>query len=152
WEYGSGDPESTDAAFTVSAVVSRGWPNRTGSAGTERRRKDWGWDLRAAGPAAFAAGALGRRRDMASATGGPFMTHDFSPLTGSGHWLGWLGDDPAQVVRGEIEGILRRQVPTAQLEWVHLLAEPYYLTGGRKLPDEPGQMVVTRAALAVPFE
>src|SRR5262245_55810574 len=88
---------------------------------------------------------------MASATWSLFMADDFSPLTGSGHWLGWLGDDPAQAVRGEIEGILRRQVPTARLEWAHLLAEPYYLTGGRKLPDDPGQMVVTRAALAVPF-
>jgi hypothetical protein len=80
------------------------------------------------------------------------MIDDFAPLTTSKHWLGWLGDDPAQAVRGEIEGILRQQVPTAQLEWVRLLAEPYYLTGGRKVPDDPGKIIVTRAALAVPFE
>jgi hypothetical protein len=55
-------------------------------------------------------------------------------------------------VRDEIEGILREQVATAELEWVRLLAKPHYLTGGRKLPDEPDQIIVTRAALAVPFE
>jgi hypothetical protein len=54
WEYGSMDPESMDAAFLVSVVVSGGWPNRTGSGGTKRRRKYWRWYLRTAVPAAFA--------------------------------------------------------------------------------------------------
>jgi hypothetical protein len=80
------------------------------------------------------------------------MTDDFSPLNPSEHWLGWLGDDPACAVRSEIEGILRQQVPTAHLEWVRLVDKPYYLTGGRKLPDDPGKLILTRAALAVPFE
>jgi hypothetical protein len=80
------------------------------------------------------------------------MSDDFQPLTASDHWLGWLGDDPAKAVRGEIEGILQQQVPTATLEWVRLVDKPYFLTGGRKLPDDPGKMIVTRAALAIAFE
>jgi hypothetical protein len=77
---------------------------------------------------------------------------DFSPLTDSNHWLGWLGDDPAGVIRTKLEGILRQQVATAHLEWVRLLAKPHYLTGGRKIPDDPNKILVTRAALAAPFE
>jgi hypothetical protein len=81
-----------------------------------------------------------------------FMMDDFSPLSTSDHWLGWLGDDPGQAVRSQIEGILRQQVPTARLDWVRRLETPYYLTGARKLPDDPGNVIVTRAGLAVPFE
>jgi hypothetical protein len=80
------------------------------------------------------------------------MTDDVTPLTACDHWLGWLGDDPAQAVRNEIEEVLRKQVPTARLEWLRLLDRPYFLTGGRKLPDDPGKLIVTRAALAVSFE
>src|SRR3954467_1270725 len=80
------------------------------------------------------------------------MTDDFTPLTTPNHWLGWLGDDPAAAVRGEIEGVLRDQVPTAKLEWVRLVAAPHFRTGGRKLPDDPTKIVVMRAALAAPFE
>jgi hypothetical protein len=79
-------------------------------------------------------------------------TDDFTPLTSSGHWLGWLGDDPARAVREEIEAVLRQQVPTAQLSWVRLVDKPYYLTGGRKQPHHPTKVILTRAALAVPFE
>lgn len=53
WEYGTGDPESEDAALLVSVAVSGGWPNSTGTGGTERRRKYWRWYLRRAVPAAF---------------------------------------------------------------------------------------------------
>jgi hypothetical protein len=80
------------------------------------------------------------------------MTDDFTPLTSPDHWLDWLGDDPARAVRDEIEGILRGQSPTATLEWVHLVGTPYFLTGGRKMPDAPTKLIVTRAALAAPFE
>jgi hypothetical protein len=80
------------------------------------------------------------------------MTDDFTPLTGSNHWLGWLGDDPAAAVRDEIESILRKQVATSTVEWIRLVGEPYFLTGGRKIPEEPSKMIVTRAALAVAFE
>jgi hypothetical protein len=80
------------------------------------------------------------------------MTDDLTPLDGSKHWLGWLGEDPAKAVRAEIERILRQQVPTARLRWLRLLADPSYLTGGRKAADNPNHMIVTRAALAIPFE
>jgi hypothetical protein len=79
------------------------------------------------------------------------MTDDFTPLTEPDHYLGWLGDDPAAAVREQMESILRKQVPTATLDWVRLVGEPEFLTGGRKLPDDPSKLIITRAALAVPF-
>lgn len=54
-------------------------------------------------------------------------------------------------MRSEIESILRQQVPTAKLEWIHLLGEPEFLTGGRKVHGEPNKLLLTRAALAVAF-
>lgn len=80
------------------------------------------------------------------------MTDDFTPLTQSDHWLDWLGDDPEQAVRGEIESALRQQVPTAALDWVRLVGSPQFLTGGRKRRDAPNMILATRAALAVQFE
>jgi hypothetical protein len=80
------------------------------------------------------------------------MTDNLTPLTAGDHWLGWLGDDPGQAVRQEIARILREQVPTAELEWLRLVDKPYFLTGGRQLPEVPGKIIVTRAALAVSFE
>jgi hypothetical protein len=80
------------------------------------------------------------------------MTDDFTPLTEPDHWLGWLGEDPASAVRDGIKKMLREQVPSAALEWVRLTGPPEFLTGGRKDPDDQGKLIVTRAALAVPFE
>lgn len=80
------------------------------------------------------------------------MTDDFTPLTGANHWLGWLGDDPAQAVREQIEGMLRQQVATAKVEWIRLLGKPYFLTGGRKASEDSSQIIVTRAALALAFD
>ena len=77
---------------------------------------------------------------------------DFTHLTSPDHWLGWLGDDPAQMVRDAIERGLQKQVPTARLEWVHLIGDAKFLTGGKKIPDEPTKMIATRAGLAVEFE
>ena len=80
------------------------------------------------------------------------MTDDLTPLTSADHWLGWLGDDPGLAVRDEIEGALRHQVPTATLDWLRLHGKPYFLTGIRKLQDDPETAITTRAALAVAFE
>ncbi|MCU0492188.1 MAG: hypothetical protein MUD01_11400 [Chloroflexaceae bacterium] len=79
------------------------------------------------------------------------MSDDLTPLTESKHWLGWLGDDPTQALREEIEHMLQRQVPTARLEWLRLTGEPAFLTGGRRRPDDETKIIVIRAALAVPF-
>ena len=79
------------------------------------------------------------------------MTDDFSPLTQANHYLEWLGPDPAQAVRHEIESMLQKQVPTAVLEWLRLEGHPEFLTGGREQPGDPAKIILTRAALAVAF-
>ncbi|WP_234343690.1 hypothetical protein [Streptomyces sp. NRRL F-5123] len=76
---------------------------------------------------------------------------DFAKLTGTDHWLGWLGDDPAGAVRGGILDCLLPQVPTAVLEWVKILDEPRFLTFARRRPDDEESIVVTRAGLTVSF-
>lgn len=78
---------------------------------------------------------------------------DFSALTGSGHWLGWLGDEPGQVVRDSIELTLAQQVKGAEIEWLKFVGEPELLTGSQPpLPDEPDRSQVVRTGLAVQFE
>ncbi|MFD7259155.1 hypothetical protein [Streptomyces sp. NPDC059874] len=81
---------------------------------------------------------------------GPPPTDDFAKLTESKHWLDWLGD-PAAAVRDSIAGCLSEQVPGAVLEWLKILDEPRYLTGGRVRPDHQDQMIITRAGLALSF-
>ncbi|MET8298464.1 hypothetical protein ABZW02_31125 [Streptomyces sp. NPDC005180] len=76
---------------------------------------------------------------------------DFSKLTDSGHWLGWLAEQPAVAVRASIEEILNTQVAGANLEWIKILDEPRYLTGGRPDPGDPDQLIVTRAGIALSF-
>lgn len=76
------------------------------------------------------------------------MTDDYTALTSRDHWLGWLDDEPGPAVRGEIEGILRQQVPSAQLDWLRLVGDPDFLTGERKSPVDPNQIIVSRAAPA----
>ncbi len=77
---------------------------------------------------------------------------DFTALTTRDHWLGWLGDDPSQAVRREIEGLLRAQTPSARLDWLRLAPEPDFLTGGRRSKEAPDKIIVTRAGLATSFE
>ncbi|MFJ9774439.1 hypothetical protein ACIRVF_24920 [Kitasatospora sp. NPDC101157] len=76
---------------------------------------------------------------------------DFTELTGSGHWLGWLAEEPAVAVRDSISGILREQVPDAVLEWLKITDSPRYLTAGRPRQGDPSHLLVTRAGLAVAF-
>lgn len=76
---------------------------------------------------------------------------DVTRLTGGGHWLGWLGDDPAGAVRDSVAGMLTDQVPGSTVPWMKITDEPRYLTGGRPMPEDPDRVVVTRAALAAPF-
>ncbi|MFI9202762.1 hypothetical protein [Streptomyces sp. NPDC053048] len=76
---------------------------------------------------------------------------DFTKLTDSNHWLDWLGEQPAVAVRDSIAGILNEQVPGAYLEWIKILDDPRYLTGGRPRPDDASHMFVTRAGTALPF-
>ncbi|GAA4204077.1 hypothetical protein [Actinocatenispora rupis] len=76
---------------------------------------------------------------------------DFTALTDGGHWLDWLGDDPAAALRQSVAEILDEQVPGAAVRWMRITEEPRYLTAGRRRPEDPDRIVVTRAALAAPF-
>ncbi|MFJ9608563.1 hypothetical protein ACIRS1_19720 [Kitasatospora sp. NPDC101176] len=75
---------------------------------------------------------------------------DFSRLTDSDHWLEWLGD-PAAAVRGSIVDCLTSQAPGAVVEWVKIIDDPRYLTGGPRSPERDDLMIVRRAGLAVSF-
>lgn len=76
---------------------------------------------------------------------------DFARLTEPDHWLGRLGERPADAVRDSIAEILDEQVPGAVLEWIKVADAPRYLTGGRPRPGDEHHMIVTRAAIALPF-
>jgi hypothetical protein len=76
---------------------------------------------------------------------------DFTRLSSPDHWLGWLPGEPAMAVRQAIADALTGQVPGSVVPWVKVIDEPVFLTGGTRAPDDPEKIVVTRAALAVPF-
>jgi hypothetical protein len=76
---------------------------------------------------------------------------DFELLTEADHWLDWLGDQPGRAVRDRIEEMLAEQVDGAKVEWLKVIAEPRFLTGGKPLPDDPGKAQVVRTGLAVEF-
>ncbi len=76
---------------------------------------------------------------------------DFGPLEAPDHWLGWLPDTPSASVRAAVEDMLSDQVADTVVGWMKVIDEPVFLTGGRRLPDDPDKMVVTRAAVAVPL-
>jgi hypothetical protein len=76
---------------------------------------------------------------------------DFAKLTGSDHWLEWLGDDPATAVRTSVAEILEEQVAGAALTWFKIVDEPKFVTAGRRSPDDPELLIVTRAGMAAPF-
>ncbi|MEV0644799.1 hypothetical protein AB0I28_06010 [Phytomonospora sp. NPDC050363] len=75
---------------------------------------------------------------------------DFSRLVSPDSWIGWLGEDPAATVRTSLSEMLSDQVPDAVVEWLKVTDEPRHLTGGRRT-DDGDRMVLTRAAIAVPF-
>lgn len=76
---------------------------------------------------------------------------DFARLEAPEHWLGWLPDSPAAAVRASIEDAITDQVPGSAVPWIKVVADPVFLTGGVRLPDDPDRITVRRAGLAVPF-
>lgn len=76
---------------------------------------------------------------------------DFAKLTDSPHWLDWLAEEPSSAVRDSIARILDEQVTGAVLEWIKVLDDPRYLTGGRRHPGDPSRVTVTRAGIALSF-
>jgi hypothetical protein len=76
---------------------------------------------------------------------------DFTRLEAPDHWLGWLPDTPARSVRGTLQELLAEQVEGSVLDWVKVVDDPVFLTVGVRLPADPQQVIVGRAALAVVF-
>lgn len=74
---------------------------------------------------------------------------DFAKLTSPHHWLGWLAAEPASAIRAELARALSEQVAGAVLEWVKVIEDPSFLTGGLRREDDA--VIVVRAGLAVPF-
>ncbi|MEV0330052.1 hypothetical protein AB0H63_26895 [Micromonospora echinospora] len=76
---------------------------------------------------------------------------DFTQLVSTGHFLDWLGDDPAAAVRESVAEIVDEQVPGATVRWMKITDKPRFLTAGRRAPNDPERLILTRAALAVSF-
>jgi hypothetical protein len=83
---------------------------------------------------------------------------DYERLESPDHWLGWLpGSSPGLTIRQAIERRLADHVPGSRIEWLKVIDDPAFLTGGVRSPEDsdtdPGfvRMTLRRAALAVPF-
>jgi hypothetical protein len=76
---------------------------------------------------------------------------DWSRLENRDHWFGWLPDSPGKAVRSALENGVSKQVPGTIIEWVKIIEEPEFLTGGPRQSDDSEKIVVRRAALAVKF-
>jgi len=72
---------------------------------------------------------------------------DFGAFDGLEHMLLGLRD-PFDLIRGETEATLRRQIPDTVLERIVTFGEPKFLTLGRKT-DDGSQMVVSYHAFCV---
>jgi hypothetical protein len=76
---------------------------------------------------------------------------DFTKLESPDHWLGWLPDTPGRSVRDALGEILAGQVAGSVVEWVKIVDEPVFLTGGVRSSSDPDHVTIRRAALAVVF-
>lgn len=78
------------------------------------------------------------------------MQDDFSPLDAQMElWTTWLGSHPAQVIRAEIEKMLRAQIPSTSIQEIRVLTEPAFVAGG---PQDRGSVEVRRVSISLPFE
>jgi hypothetical protein len=73
---------------------------------------------------------------------------DFSRLEDSRHMFEWFADAPEAAIRAQIEDMLCEQVAGSRLARIVVTSAPDWLTGGRRLDDDPGRMVLVRAAFA----
>ncbi|MBX9942103.1 MAG: hypothetical protein K2Y32_22755 [Candidatus Obscuribacterales bacterium] len=63
------------------------------------------------------------------------LQDDLTLLTKPDHFLGWLGEDPAAVIRDQLEEVFKQQIPTAWLGQLIVTAPPRFLTGARRYQD-----------------
>lgn len=66
--------------------------------------------------------------------------------------LQWLADDPYPAIRYEVEQILRKQVPDAQLARFTVTGAPDWLTGAKPSPLDETKAILVRCAVAIPFD
>lgn len=78
-------------------------------------------------------------------------TDDFTKLTELDHFWFWLDDDPVTAIRGSVEEVLAEQVPGAVVEWMKVTDEPKVVSGGRQIPGDDDNVILTRTGVAVPF-
>jgi hypothetical protein len=76
---------------------------------------------------------------------------DFARLASPDRWLGWLPGEPGAAIRAQLQDLLAGQVAGSLVEWVKVIDEPAFLTTGVRAPADPDQLLVRRAAAAVPF-
>lgn len=79
------------------------------------------------------------------------QTDDLSKLDSTAHMLTWFTDDPATALRRQFETWLTTQSPGSVLQWLVVVQEPDWLTGGRRQHDDPSKVIVVRSGFAFPF-
>lgn len=80
------------------------------------------------------------------------LNDDFSLLEKTNRWLGWLGDQPVDVIRNQVIELLSEQVPGCVVESVKVVRDPLFLTAGRRVGPGGKSAIVTKAALSVKFD
>jgi hypothetical protein len=78
--------------------------------------------------------------------------NDFSKLEPTSHMLQWLAEDPFTAIFTEVEGVLQQQVPGSQLMALRVTSDPQWLTGGRRLEEDPEKVILVRTAVAFEFD
>lgn len=76
---------------------------------------------------------------------------DFSPLDATYHMLQWLADDPYPAIRYEVEQLLQKRVPDANLSRFTVTGPPDWLTGASPSPQDETKALLVRCGVAIPF-
>lgn len=79
------------------------------------------------------------------------MADDLSALDDTLHMLQWLDDDPLPTLRREFETWLCEQVPGTEVRDLRVESEPQWLTGGRRLEEDPEKIRLVRTGVAFSF-
>ncbi len=76
---------------------------------------------------------------------------DFSSLHPSMHMLQWLDEDPPRRIRTAFEEWGDDKVAGTRVVQIAVVGKPQFLTGGKRLDDDPEKMRLVRTGVAFAF-